>query len=223
MEGAMWRERFTRRIEERDRRKKARESDLARRRSLPEQMEEEEEADQRSQKDDEEVRLNFFLRLVLVLVIITDEKQIFRRLVVLQQSRARHAQLVSHQIETGGSDPDLPDFWDDDEDSITPLTPQGRIRGYAANLGDVPISPAESTSGHRDAVQSYRDYEDEEERWAREAAEAEEAELDAEQLEMARRVEEQCGALLPKSARQREDEDVDMDMDWAAFDSMDIE
>ena len=59
MEGAMWRERFTRRMEERDRRKKAREGDLARRRSLPEQLDEE-EADRRSQHDDEEVRLHFF-------------------------------------------------------------------------------------------------------------------------------------------------------------------
>lgn len=60
MEGTMWRERFTRRIEERERRKRVREIDLARRRSLPESTHRidgmnEEEADRRAQADDEEV------------------------------------------------------------------------------------------------------------------------------------------------------------------------
>lgn len=67
VEGAMWKERFSRRMEERERRKKAREADISRRRSMSVgagagssspggmSVEEEEEADRRAQEDDEEV------------------------------------------------------------------------------------------------------------------------------------------------------------------------
>ena len=43
--------------------------------------------------------------------------QIYRRLMLLQRRKAAHAALVSHERETGGSDPILPDFWDDEDDS----------------------------------------------------------------------------------------------------------
>lgn len=57
MEGAMWRGRFTRRMEEREQGKRVREIDLARRRSGSGAREEvnEEEADRRARADDEEV------------------------------------------------------------------------------------------------------------------------------------------------------------------------
>jgi len=72
-EGAMWRERFHKRMEERERRKKAREAEINRRRSTGDvnagtvkgrnggggagviDNEDEEEADRRAQADDEEV------------------------------------------------------------------------------------------------------------------------------------------------------------------------
>jgi hypothetical protein len=62
MEGAMWRERLSRRMEERERRRRAREEDLVRRRRSAGRSEgeeatmDEEEADRRAQEDDEEVR-----------------------------------------------------------------------------------------------------------------------------------------------------------------------
>jgi hypothetical protein len=37
---------------------------------------------------------------------------------VLQRQKAQRAALVSHEMETGGSDPDLPDFWDEIEQEV---------------------------------------------------------------------------------------------------------
>jgi len=59
VESAMWKERFTRRVKDRERRKRARDEDINRRRSMERSDEilDEEEADRRAQEDDEEVRL----------------------------------------------------------------------------------------------------------------------------------------------------------------------
>jgi hypothetical protein len=90
MEGAMWRERLSRRMEERERRRRAREEDLVRRRRSAGSSEgdeasmDEEEADRRAQEDDEEVRglrrltvsrlpsLNLSLWSCSLLVVIAD-------------------------------------------------------------------------------------------------------------------------------------------------------
>jgi len=58
VESAMWKERFTRRVKDRERRKRARDDDINRRRSMDRSDEilDEEEADRRAQEDDEEVR-----------------------------------------------------------------------------------------------------------------------------------------------------------------------
>jgi hypothetical protein len=57
----MWRERFSRRMEEMEKRKRIREADLARRRSVgrSEAEMDEEEADRRAQEDDEEVNHSY--------------------------------------------------------------------------------------------------------------------------------------------------------------------
>lgn len=70
-EGAMWRERFSRRMEERERRRKARQVDLDRRRSSDASpamddlagSEAEEEAERRAQADDEEVSSGLTARM----------------------------------------------------------------------------------------------------------------------------------------------------------------
>lgn len=57
VESAMWKEKFARRVKDRERRRKAREVDLDRRRSIGQSDEvmDEEEADRQAQADDEEV------------------------------------------------------------------------------------------------------------------------------------------------------------------------
>lgn len=137
---------------------------------------------------------------------------------VLQRSRARHAQLVSHELETGGSDADLPDFWED-EDELDPI----RLEDRAMHSEDVSMlnvirtALGRSGTGHREFGE-----EDEEDRWAREAAEAEEAEWKAEELEIVRRVEKAYG-MGTSTARDGGDQHVRMGVDWEAFDAMDIE
>lgn len=85
----MWRDRLQRRIKDRERRKKDRESDLARRRGTDTA---EEVLEAQAQADDEEI---------------------FRRLMVLQRRREEHAALAALDGE-GGSDPHLPEFWEEE-------------------------------------------------------------------------------------------------------------
>jgi hypothetical protein len=93
--------------------------------------------------------------------------------VVSQRRKAQHAQLVQLERETGSEESLLPEFWEEDESAGAPRT--GRL------LED---------PGNEDMVMMEGIEEDEEERWAREAAEAEEAEFEAEEFELARRIEE---------------------------------
>jgi hypothetical protein len=55
----MWKERFARRVKDRERRRKARDDDLDRRRSIErsDEIVDEEEADRQAQADDEEVSI----------------------------------------------------------------------------------------------------------------------------------------------------------------------
>lgn len=64
VENAMWKKKFARRVQDRERRKRAREDDLTRRRSLVvgDEAMDEEEADRQAQADDEEVS-RYFLPL----------------------------------------------------------------------------------------------------------------------------------------------------------------
>ena len=142
---------------------------------------------------------------------------------VLQRNRARHAQLVSHETETGGSDPNLPDFWDDEQQHLDPdiqIDTDGLHEDISMTTEHGKSQPRRSSNpiGYR-----IDGDEDEEEKWAREAAEAEEAELEAEELEIARRVEEAYGMDVPRSSQTYGEADSRMDMDWQAFDAMDIE
>ena len=140
---------------------------------------------------------------------------------VLQRNRARHAQLAAHEVETGGTEPDLPEFWDEDVDALS-QDPNGFARHYEdrSMSQDVPAP----TPGRKRSLFGYRDREDEEDWWAREAAEAEQAELEAEDLDIARRVEEALGMTMPTSrAKGRDGEGERMEMDWEAFEAMDLE
>ncbi|ORY30388.1 hypothetical protein BCR39DRAFT_529618 [Naematelia encephala] len=202
-EGAMWREKFSRRIEERERRKRAREDDLERRRSSggrDDELMSEEEADRRAQEDDEEI---------------------FRRLMVLQRRRAQHTQLLSHELETGGSDPLLPDFWEDELSTI-----QAEERRLATLL-EAPSNLTRQRGAmnpHDDSL--YRDSpkeDEEEEMWALEAAQAEQAERDTEEEELAKRVEEAYGVEVTTPRKQTSNQamDLDLDIDWEVMDAMD--
>jgi hypothetical protein len=59
VQSAMWKERFARRVKDRERRRKARDDDLDRRRSIErsDEIVDEEEADRQAQADDEEVSI----------------------------------------------------------------------------------------------------------------------------------------------------------------------
>ncbi|TYJ56895.1 hypothetical protein B9479_002340 [Cryptococcus floricola] len=99
LEGAMWRERFTRRMDERENRKKAKERNLEMRRGIgrplfTDDIEEDEDELERKEKEDDD--------------------EIYRRITILQRKKAVHAQLVNEEYETGGSDPNLPDFWENE-------------------------------------------------------------------------------------------------------------
>ncbi|OCF45867.1 hypothetical protein I317_00355 [Kwoniella heveanensis CBS 569] len=195
-ESLLWRERFSRRAEERERRKKARDADLDRRRGIASSSgnhgegrtgngtsstpEEEEEADRRAQADDEEI---------------------FRRLVILQRNKARRAALVSHEQEVGDNDYlDVEPFWEEEEtrellrhlESTTASTDRASqtaqpgnhdgLRGSKLTLsrrngGTQWTELRGSGSGNEQA--------DEMEQWEREAAEAERAERAAEVEEAA--------------------------------------
>ncbi|KAK4687784.1 hypothetical protein P7C73_g2338, partial [Tremellales sp. Uapishka_1] len=122
-QSAMWRDKLSRRMEESERRKRAKRQDLEERRSIvySDTAETEEEVRQ-AQADDEEKR------------------------------KALHAQSLSYEVDTGGSDPMLPEFWEGEGDT--------------------------RKDSHIDFDMEYREEvdEDEDERWMREAAEAERAE-----------------------------------------------
>jgi len=154
-----------------------------------------------------------------------DKDKIFRRMMVLQRSKARHAQLVSHEVETGGSDPDLPDFWEDEPLEQDDIHSDRQPEMTHTIIDDISMSPVSSIPRRREIITTYRERgdADEEERWAREAAEAEEAELETEELEIARKVEEAYGLMMPEPKRRLDERDEGMDMDWEALDAMDIE
>ncbi|WVQ98080.1 hypothetical protein IAU59_005202 [Kwoniella sp. CBS 9459] len=200
-ESLLWRERFSRRAEERERRRQARDADLDRRRGVvnsgPEKgrgdgfgqargngpnltPEEEEEADRRAQADDEEI---------------------FRRLVVLQRTRAHRAALVSHEQEVGDSNAlDVQPFWDEEEEEellrhlqhrAHPNSNGNAYNGYMQSNPSAQDALTPSTSRTGGQWTEMRNNgcndndEDEMERWEREAAEAERAEQAAEVEEAA--------------------------------------
>nr|XP_019047140.1 hypothetical protein I302_03747 [Kwoniella bestiolae CBS 10118]OCF26070.1 hypothetical protein I302_03747 [Kwoniella bestiolae CBS 10118] len=211
MEGQMWREKFTRRVEAREKRKADRTRELDKRRGTgvggrEMSVEEEEAEDRRAQEDDEEI---------------------FRRLVILQRKKSQHASLVSHEQETGGSDPLTPEFWEDELDHL-----QREERELMDRL-DHPMmsSPPPSDPGRSGK-------EEELEEWQIQAALAEQEELDLEEMRLADQVEQAYYARhispsMQDQIRHSENHgmgmDVDMDLemdtqvDWEAFDSMDIE
>lgn len=159
---------------------------------------------------------------------------------VLQRRREQHAALVSHEYETGGSDPMLPDFW---EDELSSLAHEEcvlfRHLDESFSTSSTPTSSAMVMAGEEEWVHQALAEADEEEMWAHQAAEAEEAEAaaEAEQVAYAERVERevaQGGFLLRQSAHARGNEqghrwmgrndDAEMDeqdgLDWAAITAM---
>ncbi|WRT64748.1 uncharacterized protein IL334_001682 [Kwoniella shivajii] len=238
MEGLMWREKFTRRVEEREKRKINRNKELDKRRGMEkrlnfDQQQEEEEFDRKAQEDDEEI---------------------FRRLVVLQRKKSKHAAMVSHELETGGSDPTLPEFWEDELDNLSKQEKEllSRLEGlrdrdthqhFQSRIDqDHQHQPAmdhhtssPSSMNWRDNRNEIDEY-DEQEEWEKEATLAEQVERDSEEIEFADHVEqsylagEQVDQGLENTNTNTDTDtgmememDINMEVDWEAFDSMDIE
>ncbi|WVO16549.1 hypothetical protein L204_104228 [Cryptococcus depauperatus] len=187
LEGAMWRERFTRRMQERKRRREAKDRDLNKRRGISKQSSlDEEEAERKAQEDDEEI---------------------FRRIVILQRRKARHAAIVSEEQETGGSDPDLPDFW---EEELEAMQREERALLYRLE-GDVVFNTTN--------VERYRqaETESEDDRLMREAEEAERAER-AQEADFTRHIEQEDLWMTGYNLQQQVQEgDIEMDVDWNEF------
>lgn len=174
--------------------------------------------------------------------------QIFRRLMVLQRRKAQHAALVSHEVETGGSDPLLPDFWEDEL-----YTLEAEERTLMRHWEDEHNARHEPQSSTRQPAQQHVPYQtppparyrfsstgrvpnayressvdaidQEEDDWAAEAAAAEEAEREAEEVEVLDRVEREYVLSGANSGEGKDDHtmDVDMDIDWEELDKMDME
>lgn len=129
---------------------------------------------------------------------------------VLQRRREKHAHLVSYEA-SGGSDPLLPEFWEEELEALAREERALLSRLDAMDVGD--------DGGHDGAVVERHsghgvDEGDDEAAWAAAAAEAEEAEA-----EIAARVEEQD--MLMASQSQHAPSDVyDMEFtpdEWAAI------
>ncbi|KLT43282.1 hypothetical protein CC85DRAFT_291581 [Cutaneotrichosporon oleaginosum] len=95
----MWCNRLARRMADRERMKQHRQAALTRFRGMSDLEEPEDEDDRERQAR-------------------VDDEEIFRRLMVLQRRREQHAALLSHETETGGSDPALPEFWEEEADAL---------------------------------------------------------------------------------------------------------
>jgi hypothetical protein len=127
---------------------------------------------------------------------------------VLQRRKAEHAALVSHEQETGGSDPLEPDFWDDelemeeremarivspDRPTFGDLSRRTKFTALSVASPSMLTTPPRDVrpygQGKAEAMGTYRDRGDDDEDWAEEAAAAEEAEREAEELAMLDRVE----------------------------------
>ncbi|WVQ69287.1 uncharacterized protein L199_007504 [Kwoniella botswanensis] len=218
MEGLMWREKFSRRVEAREKRKADRNNELDKRRGLSGSVkremsvEEEEEQDRKAQEDDEEI---------------------FRRLVILQRKKSQHASLVSHEIETGGSDPLTPEFWEDELEEL-----QKEERELMNRLDDQSHADHQhqnQTSSSTMNNNQHVNQEESDEEWEIQAALAEQEEMELEEINFADQVEKAYYAHQSQSHQPSDNNvhtgnmDVDMDVDldsqvnWDAFDSMDIE
>ena len=136
---------------------------------------------------------------------------------VMQRRKAEHAALVSYEMETGGSDPALPEFWDDDIQLIDRPHPAQFREPVVHEDDDDDMMMTPKKKFHASARPSPFGAIDEDEEWALEAAAAEEAEREAEDAEIARRIEEAYGVSVPGRGME------DLGMDWEAFDAMDIE
>jgi hypothetical protein len=179
-EAQMWRERFSRRMIDRERRKKGREAEVDKRRG-PIHIEEDEA---KAQEDDEEAR-----RLPSH-IWMTADNQIFRRLMVLQRQREQRNAQISYEQDIGGSDPISPEFWDSEEEERALEARLQASESYNARAGpskDQFQTPQRQPQRRHPII---REDQEEEEDWAAEAARAEEVEREAEELELARQVEE---------------------------------
>lgn len=248
VQGQMWRDRLGRRMEERERRKRTREDDMGRRRDTLGSLsaEDQEAADKRAAEDDEEVSLSVENHILVEMA----DGQIFRRLMVLQRRKAEHAALVSHEQETGGSDPLEPEFWEEEMEQFDPEagmvnystrqppqqlnylnTPQHSFASSSSKY----ITPRPARGFGRDMTMgSYRERMEEEEDWGEEAAAAEAAEREAEEIAMLEMVEREyaqfargaggaashTGEIRVEGGRR---EDGGMEVDWDGFDQMDME
>jgi len=155
--------------------------------------------------------------------------QIFRRLMVLQRQREQRNAQISYEQDNGGSDPISPDFWDDDpqysDDEETAL--KARLETSNMNRAGPSNYNQYQTPPRRSKYPTIIIEEEgvDEDEWAAEAARAEEAEREAEEMELARQVEEsyrqqqhqaqpnQHGQTIGNTSIDVDDIEMDWDMD----------
>ncbi|WWC86885.1 uncharacterized protein L201_001764 [Kwoniella dendrophila CBS 6074] len=222
MEGFMWREKFTRRLKERERRKEQRNQSIDKRRGIISNsvnremsLEEEEEEDRKAQEDDEEI---------------------FRRLVILQRKKLNHAN------EIGGLTEISPEFWEEELIDIHHEEKELLNRLESNNYLDISLDSlqrhqAQANTYHNEYNQNLipdRSDVREQEEWENEAALAEEQERDFEEIQFANQVEQAYSSQVNNHHTQNQSNqkdslntdmgmDMDMEVDWEAFDSMDVE
>jgi len=141
---------------------------------------------------------------------------------VLQRQREQRNAQISYEQENGGSDPISPEFWDEDEEERALEARLEMSESYnsagPSNHNQFQTPPRRSRYPTTIGEQGLE--EPDEDDWADEAARAEEAEREAEEMEMARRVEDsyrQQQQQQDQSYHHRADTSIevdDMDMDW---------
>lgn len=143
---------------------------------------------------------------------------------VMQRQKARHAAEIAYERDNGGSDPVLPDFWDEGEqlETLEANTASHRQFSDQPVAGPSnPYTPPHITTFRSPAVERpHAQYMTDatpidEDVWAMEAARAEAAEREAEEAEMARQCEEEMHHSQ-RTIQQNDLEgmDLDIDIDW---------
>jgi len=142
---------------------------------------------------------------------------------VLQRQREQRNAQISYEQDNGGSDPISPDFWDGEEEERALEARLQASESYNARAGPSSHDQFQTPQRQRQTrCPVIEEDQEEEEDWAAEAARAEEAEREAEEMELARQVEEsyrqqQHRSHLQQHGEAHGDTSVEVDdieMDW---------